>query len=68
MTENSVDLQDSIGRQVVEFNRPVKWEYAPQPDITTYELAQLFPVFFNPVLSEHDWQRLGSLTRHFIRY
>ena len=51
--------------KAVSFGR---WQYAPQPDITAYELAMLTPVFgtvmirtdVKPYITENN------LTRHFI--
>jgi hypothetical protein len=45
-----------------------KWQYAPQPDITTYELAMLAPVF-GTVMVRTDirpYIKENNLTRHFI--
>jgi hypothetical protein len=45
-----------------------KWQYAPQPDITSYELAMLAPVF-GTVMIRTDikpYIKENNLTRHFI--
>jgi len=45
-----------------------KWQYAPQPDITSYELAMLAPVF-GTVMVRTDikpYIKENNLTRHFI--
>jgi hypothetical protein len=45
-----------------------KWQYAPQPDITSYELAILAPVF-GTVMVRTDikpYIKENNLTRHFI--
>ncbi len=45
-----------------------KWQYAPQTDITSYELAMLAPVF-GTVMVRTDiksYIKENNLTRHFI--
>jgi hypothetical protein len=45
-----------------------KWRYAPQPDITAYELAMLAPVF-GAMMVRADvkpYIEKNNLTRHFI--
>lgn len=45
-----------------------RWQYAPQPDITTHELAMLIPVF-GTVMVRADvkpYLEQNNLTRHFI--
>ena len=45
-----------------------KWQYAPQPDITAYELAMLAPVF-GAMMVRADvkpYIQQNNLTRHFI--
>jgi hypothetical protein len=45
-----------------------KWQYAPQTDITTYELAMLAPVF-GTVMVRTDirlYIEKNNLKRHFI--
>ena len=45
-----------------------KWQYAPQPDITPYELAMLAPVF-GTVMVRTDirpYIEKNNLKRHFI--
>jgi hypothetical protein len=45
-----------------------KWQYAPHPDITSYELAMLAPVF-GTVMVRTDikpYIKENNLTRHFI--
>jgi hypothetical protein len=45
-----------------------KWQYAPQPDITAYELAMLAPVF-GAMMVRTDvkpYIEKNNLKRHFI--
>ncbi len=41
--------------------------FDPQPDITAYELAQLFPYINGAPLREADWVALGEKQRHLKR-
>jgi uncharacterized protein (DUF427 family) len=45
-----------------------RWQYAPQPDITTHELAMLVPVFGTVMIRSDVKPYLveNNLTRHFI--
>jgi hypothetical protein len=45
-----------------------KWQYAPQPDITAYELSMLAPVFGTVMVRTDIKPSLekNNLTRHFI--
>ncbi len=48
----------------------VQWIYLydPQPDITTFELARILPVFVKGrAMGESDWNALGDALRHFRR-
>lgn len=50
--------------KIISFGR---WQYAPQPDITSYELAMLVPIF-GTVMVRTDIKRYikeNNLTRHF---
>ncbi len=47
--------------------QPVTARYAPKPDITAWEIAQILPGLFGKPLYEADWVALGSATRHFER-
>jgi hypothetical protein len=44
-----------------------KWQYAPQPDITTYELAMLAPVFGTVMVRTdiRSYIEKNNLKRHF---
>jgi hypothetical protein len=45
-----------------------RWQYAPQPDITTYELAMLAPIFGTVMVRTdiRNYIEKNNLTRHFI--
>lgn len=45
-----------------------RWQYAPQPDITAYEMAMLAPVFGTVMLRTdiRTYIEKNNLTRHFI--
>lgn len=45
-----------------------QWQYAPQPDITAYELAMLAPVFGTAMVRTDikPYLKENNLTRHFI--
>ncbi len=47
--------------------QPITARYKPQPDITAYELAIIFPFFMGKPLYEEQWLELGTATRHFER-
>ncbi len=47
--------------------QPVTARYAPKPDITAWELAQILPGLFGKPIYEAEWAALGSVTRHFER-
>ena len=56
MTDNSLRFEPGIHAKFI-----------PQPDITTYELAQLLPFFLCGNLTEDVWEKLGPATRHLER-
>ena len=45
-----------------------RWKYAPQPDITAYELAMLAPIFGTGLVRTDvkPYLKANNLTRHFI--
>ena len=45
-----------------------RWKYAPQPDIATYELAMLAPIFGTGMIRTDvkPYLKENKLTRHFI--
>lgn len=53
----------------MKIKKPIQWEYNPQPDITAFELAELLPLLFNPVIFEEQWDKLSAgVTRNLIRH
>ena len=44
-----------------------RWQYAPQPDITTYELAMLAPIFGTVMVRTdiRNYIEKNNLKRHF---
>ena len=46
--------------------KPLYMDFTPQPDLTAYELAQIFMIHEYPKFEE-DWIALGTLQRHFTR-
>ena len=47
--------------------RYISATFEPQPDITAYELAQVFAYHWGNGITEEQWETLGPITRHFRR-
>lgn len=47
---------------------PLRVTFAPQPDITAYELATILPFFIGRLMTESAWNDLGAAQRHVKRF
>lgn len=70
--ETDMKISEKIeGHMVVgasSFAKYVTAEFHAKEDITAYELAQLLPPMWScKPFTEYDWEKLGSLQRHFKR-